>query len=188
MSTESRSAIKAQPFKALVKFLGRELTPEQHAALIKSLTPEDAAYLHRIVLAGDWIPIDVMNRITEAAAASAGKPLDSFARSAGRFAADEAVNGIYRWIVFLRTPAFVLGKASRAWSTLYNRGRLELTTEGRSAAVVLHDFPSHPAGCGRVTGWMEKLGEMTGVENLRVIHRRCRANGAPECEWSVTWD
>ena len=146
-------------------------------------------FTQKIILASDWIPLEASNLLTEAAAAAKGEPLETFARRAGRFAADEAVHTIYKWLAFLKTPDYVLGKASRTWSTFYNRGSMSVEKQGtRSARVILADFPSHRAGCGRITGWMQQLGEMTKAPNLRIDHVRCRTRGDSLCEWSVTWE
>ena len=43
-----------------------------------------------------------------------------------------------------------------------SRGR-STSASSTSARLVLHDFPSERAGCSRVTGWIERMAEMTGV-------------------------
>ncbi len=153
------------------------------------LPPECRAYTQKVILASDWLPLEAINRLTEEAARAKGEPLDSFAGRAGRFAADDAVHTIYKWLAFLKTPDYVLSKVSRTWSTFYNRGemKVERVAEKR-ARVTLVDFPSHPAGCGRVTGWMQQLGEMTKAPNIQAVHAACRSKGAANCEWSVTWE
>ena len=182
-------SIKAQPFKSLLKFIQGDLTLAQREAAIASLPEEDRPYTQKIVLVSDRIPLELVNRLTEAAAAARGEPLESFARRAGRFAADEAVHTVYRWLAYFTTPDYILGKVSRTWSTFYDRGSMTVERLGeKSARVRLTDFPAHPAVCARVTGWMEELGEMTKVSDLRIVHDRCGARGDPACEWSVSWD
>jgi hypothetical protein len=183
------ASIKAQPFKSLLKFLEADLTFEQREAAVAGLPAQYRAYTQKVILASDWLPLEAINLLTEAAARAKGEPLDSFAHRAGRFAADEAVHTIYKWLAFLKTPDYVLSKASRTWTTFYNRGAMNVERiADRHARVLLSDFPSHPAGCGRVTGWMQQLGEMTKAPNIKVVHTACRSKGARNCEWSVTWE
>lgn len=188
VETTTAVSIKAQPFKSLLKFLARDLTFEQRQEAIAALPPELRRYTEKTVLASDWLPFEVVTMLTEAAARAKGEPLESFAERAGRFAADDAVNTIYQWLAFLKTPDYVLGKASRTFSTLYNHGSMvvERRAPGR-ARVALEDFPANAAACARITGWMLQLGEMTKARDLKVVHERCHATGAPRCEWSVTW-
>lgn len=182
-------SIKAQPFKSLIKFIEQDLTLAERETAMAGLPAEYRPLTRKIVLASDRLPLDAVNRLTEAAAAAKGEPMESFARRAGHFAADEAVRTIYKWLAYFTTPDYILGKASRTWATFYDRGKMSVERLGeKRARVTLSDFPSFPAVCARVTGWMEELGGMTRVPNLRIVHDRCRAKGSSECEWSVSWD
>jgi hypothetical protein len=67
-------AIKAQPFKNLLKFLEKDLTLEQREAALAALPPEYRQYTQKIVLASDWLPLEAVNRLTEAAANAKGEP------------------------------------------------------------------------------------------------------------------
>jgi uncharacterized protein (TIGR02265 family) len=117
-----------------------------------------------------------------------GETIEAFARRAGREAAGDAVKGIYRFFALVMTPPALLGKAAQMWSSLYNRGELRVEDQtDKSAHIRLANFPSEPAGCARVTGWMERMAELTGVKDVQVVQTRCFAKGAPACEWKVTW-
>ena len=65
--------------------------------------------------------------------------------------------------------------------------RVENQTD-RGATIKLMNFPSEVAGCARVTGWIERMAELTGVKNVRVQQTQCYAKGQPHCEWNVTWN
>jgi len=74
------------------------------------------------------------------------------------------------------------------WSSLYNRGELKVANQSEHAATIkLANFPSEVAGCARVTGWIERMAELTGAKNVSVQQTQCYAKGAPHCEWSVRW-
>jgi predicted hydrocarbon binding protein len=74
------------------------------------------------------------------------------------------------------------------WRSLYNRGDLKVEEQSdKGARIRLADFPSETAGCSRVTGWIERMAEMTGVKNIVVTQTQCAAKGGKDCEWTVTW-
>ncbi len=189
VETSTAVSIKAHAFKTLLKFLERELSLDQRTAAFEELPPEYRAYTRKTILASDWLPFEAVTLLTEAAARARGEPVETFAERAGRHAADAAVNTIYQWLAFLRTPDYVLSKAGRSFSTFYNHGSMEVERLGeKSAHATLRDFPASLAACSRITGWMRELGEMTRAPNLRVVHTRCHAKGAPLCEWQIDWE
>ncbi len=188
MPRDESVTVKGSPVRSLQHFLEKELTAEQRKAALSVLPPPFASRLASPVLATETIPVFILNQLTEEAARVKGETADAFARRAGREAAGEAIKGIYRFFALVLTPAALLSKASPMWTSLYNRGdmRVENQTD-RGATLKILNFPSEAVGCARITGWIERMGEMTGARNLHAVQTQCYAKGAPHCEWSVTW-
>ena len=156
--------------------------------MLSALPPDFAARLRGPILATETIPVHILNRMTEAAAKAKGETLEAFARRAGREGASDAVKGIYRFIALVMTPASMINRASQMWSSLYNRGDMRVEDQtGHSVTIKLLGFPSEHAGCTRIAGWLERMGELTGAKDVRVQQTQCFAKGAPHCEWSITW-
>jgi uncharacterized protein (TIGR02265 family) len=180
--------VKGSPVRSLQKFIDSELTADQREAVFRALPPEYATRFRGPILATETVPVHMLNRLTEEAAKAKGETVDKFARRAGREAASDAVKGIYRFFALVMTPPALLGKAAQMWSSLYNRGelRVENQTEG-SARIRLANFPSEAAGCARITGWMERMAELTGAKDIAVEQTNCFTKGAPCCEWTIKW-
>ena len=188
MARDETVTVKGSPVRSLQKFLDAQLTPEQRDAVLNALPPDFATRLRGTVLATETIPVYILNKLTEEAARARGESLDAFARRAGRDGAGDAVKGIYRFFALVLTPAALLSRASQMWRALYNRGEMRVENQtDRGATIKLVDFPSEPAGCARVTGWIERMGELTGAKNVRVQQTQCYAKGAPHCEWTIAW-
>jgi predicted hydrocarbon binding protein len=180
--------VKGSPVRSLQKFVDAELTPEQREALLRSLPPEYAKRFSSPVLATETVPVHMLNLFTQEAARAKGEAVETFARRAGHQAASEAVKGIYRFFALVMTPTALLGKASQMWSSLYNRGELRVEDQsGNSARIRLTNFPSEVVGCSRVTGWIERMAELTGVKNINVEQTQCSAKGDAVCEWQLRW-
>lgn len=180
--------VKGTPVRSLQKFIESELTNEQKAAVLDRLPAEFAARFRIPILATETVPVHFLNRVTEEAARVRGEPVEQFARRAGREAAGEAVRGIYRFFALVLTPPALLGKASSMWGSLYNRGEMRVDEQtDNGARIRILNFPFELAGCARVTGWIERLAEMTGVKNIRVEQTQCFAKGGPCCEWRLSW-
>jgi hypothetical protein len=188
VTPEESTTVKGSPVRSLQRFLETDLTLEQRQRLFRNLPPEYATRFQTPILATETIPLHMLNRVTEEAALVKGEPLETFGRRAGREAAAEAVRGIYRFFAMVLTPAALLSKSSQMWSTLYNRGELRVADQtDNSARILLVNFPSEVAGCSRITGWIERMAELTGVKERSVNKTQCFAKGAPHCEWQVTW-
>ena len=188
MTPDHSVTVKGSPVRSLQKFVRADLTPEQHAAVFRNLPPEYAQRLSETILPTETIPLHMLNRLTEEAARAKGEPLESFARRAGRDGAGDAIHGIYRFFALILTPTALLAKGGQMWSSLYNRGKLTVEDETATGArLLLKDFPSEAAGCGRVTGWIERMAEMSGVTVVNLEHAKCFAHGDDHCEWELRW-
>lgn len=188
MARDESVTVKGSPVRSLQKFLEAELSPAQRDTALQSLPAEYATRLRGTVLATQVIPVHILNVLTAEAARTKGETVDQFARRAGRQGASDAVTGIYRFFALILTPAALLGKASNMWRSLYNRGEMKIEDQtDHGATIKLLDFPSEAAGCARITGWIERMAELTGVKNVRIHQTQCYAKGAPHCEWNVTW-
>jgi uncharacterized protein (TIGR02265 family) len=186
--TNETVTVKGSPVRSLQKFIDGELTPDQRMLVLRALPPDYSIRLKGPVLATETIPVSVLNKMTEEAAKAKGEPLEQFARRAGREGASDAVKGIYRFFAMVLTPTALLSKASQMWSSLYNRGEMKIENQtDKGATIKLINFPSEAAGCARVTGWIERMAELTGVKDVRVQQTQCYAKGAPHCEWKLSW-
>ena len=180
--------VKGSPVRSLQKFVEVELSAEEREAMLNALPPEYASRFRKTILATETVPVNMLNRITEEAAKAKGESLDKFARRAGACGASDAMKGIYRFFAMVMTPPAVLGRAGQMWNTLYNRGEMIVAEQTEnSARIRLTDFPSELAGCTRITGWIERMAEMTGVKEITVQHNQCYAKGAKFCEWQLNW-
>jgi hypothetical protein len=187
MAVDESVTVKGSPVRSLQKFIDGELTPEQREALFRGLS-EGYQRLKMPVLATETVPVYMLNRMTEEAAKLRNEPLEQFARRAGREAAGDAVKGIYRFFAMILTPPALLSKASQMWSSLYNKGSMRIENQtDRGATIQVVDFPSELAACYRITGWIERMAEMTGVKDIVIHKSQCYAKGGPCCEWLVKW-
>jgi len=188
MPVDESVTVKGSPVRSLQKFLEADLTSAERDAVFAKLPTEYATRFHGPILPTETTPVHMLNVLTEEAARVKGEALEAFARRAGREAAGDAVKGIYRFFALVLTPAALLSKGSQMWSALYNRGSLRVAEQtDNSARIQLLNFPSELAGCSRMTGWIERMAELTGAKDIVVTQTQCFAKGAPHCEWHITW-
>src|SRR5438874_11602378 len=180
MAVDDGVTVKGSPVRSLQRFIDAQLSADQREQVFRALPPEFASRFRNPILATETIPVHALNVFTEESAKARSEPVDQFARRAGREAASDAVKGIYRFFALVMTPPALLSKASQMWSSLYNRGELKVDdqTDG-GARIRLMNFPSEAAGCARITGWIERMAELTGAKNVKVNQGTCFAKGQP---------
>ena len=84
------------------------------------------------------------------------------------------MKGIYRFFAMVLTPPALLSKGGQMWSALYNRGELRVDEQtANTARISLIDFPSELAGCSRMTGWIERMAELTNSKDLQIEQTKC---------------
>ncbi len=179
--------VKATPVNGLVDFVSKDLTPEQFRQVLDNLPEEERRWFSGHVLAHELVPLGPVNRFTVLAAAAKGEPIQQFAHRAGRHGAEQGLKTVYKFVMMVLSPQAVLKKAPLMWTRVYDTGVIEVESENNSARVHLRDFPSEEAGCGRVTGWFELMGERSGARNLRIQHALCMARSDAECRWDIQW-
>ncbi len=188
MAPNDTVTVKGSPVRSLQKFIDDELTVAQRDAVMQALPAAYAARMGTNLLATETIPVKMLNALCTEAAKAKGENIEQFAKRAGRQGADDAVKGIYRFFAMVLTPAAMLSKASRMWTVMNNRGMMTVENQtDRGATIKLMDYPSEVAGCARISGWIERMAELTGVKNVRVQQTQCYSKGAPHCEWILTW-
>jgi len=188
MTPDQDVTVKGLPVRSLQNFIERELTAGQRDAAFCNLPPAYAARLKEQILPTEKVPVAMLNRLTEEAARARGESLEDFGRRAGCAAATDAIHGVYRFFALALTPAALLTKGGQLWTSVYSRGQLVVQDQtSTSARLVLQDFKSEPAGCARITGWIEKMAELTGVTVLQLVHDQCSARGAKGCAWELRW-
>jgi predicted hydrocarbon binding protein len=187
VAVDQSVTVKGSPVRSLQKFIDAELTPSERDALFRGL-PDEFIRLKSPVLATETVPVAMLNKLTEEASKVKGEPVEAFARRAGREAASDAIKGIYRFFAMVMTPPALMGKASQMWTSLYNRGEMKVENQtDHGATIKIVNFPSEVAGCSRITGWIERMAELTGVKEIAVQQTQCYTKGAPHCEWVVKW-
>jgi hypothetical protein len=190
MDTKSTPLVKGTVVINFLKFINSELNEKERGQLFSTVREE---YRYRIannkILATDQLPVSILNDLTMVAANIKGEAIGSFARRVGRFASEEGVKGIYQLFGRELTPAYQLAKASLFWSMLYDKGRMEAVEKDKNGAIIrLIDYPSEVVMCERIYGWLERMNQLTGVKNTKVIHSKCYTRGNEYCEWEVSWD
>ncbi len=162
------------------------------ADMMGRATPEDRAILGGIVIAGGWYPVGVWNRALGALLAQHTVAIDNEMRKVASYIADRDLNSVYKMILRLGSPEFLLRRTDSLWSRYFDSGRFTHQELGPKKFKLLLEAP-HTGDtpdrltCGPgVSAWIEMGMKNTGVEG-RVQHVSCRFENKERCEYIATW-
>ncbi len=181
--------IKGSAVRSIPDFI-RETQPEKYAAWLEALPETSKHYFKDIILSSNWyplretavIPTEVMGKLLF------NDPVRG-AWLCGRFSAEKALTGIYKFFIRTASPFFIVDRAGKLFSTFYQPSAMEVVEKG-SDYVILHitEF-SEPDVLieNRIAGWIEKAMEIHGFGYVKVEITKSLVTGDSVTEMRVKW-
>jgi hypothetical protein len=161
-------------------------------AVVARLKTADPEVWSGIVLTSSWYPIRAWNRAFEAAV-KMGDDTSAEMRKLGHFVAERDIHKVFRMLLRIAPPEFVLGRTGSLWGRYFDVGTLRpVKVDARRWDITLEAPVSEEIGPGSLTclgipAWIDGALALTGTEGARIVHARCRFAGAPRCLFEVTW-
>ena len=158
--------------------------------VLARLAPPERKALSGWILPISWYPLELARDLDDAIAQvlSPGDRSRIFMEM-GRESAQVNLTGAQAPFVKAGAPHFFLANVPRMYATYHSRGRRTYEKVGETAAVV-KTFDAERVGkddCLTVVGWLERALQLSGATSPRVTEARCRADGAPHCEYRCEW-
>ena len=181
--------IKGSAVKAIPDYV-RKYHPDKYDAWLNALPDTSKKIFTDAVLPSSWyslqdaavVPTEVLGQVL----------VDDTLKVAwqcGRFSAETALTGIYKFFIKAATPFFIIDRAGKIFTTYYQPSSMEVVDKGDDY-VVLHvsrfDEPSTLME-SRIAGWIEKAMEIHGVSFVNVTIEKSLAKGDPVTEYIVKW-
>ena len=138
----------------------------------------------RIVLAA-WYPLDEYLALLRVAPKLRKNPPRDFFEQMGRASAREQMSGIYRRLRENTSRQ----AAATLLSAMYDTGQKNMVERSPGHAVLEWVNFAIPARelCENFTGYQAERMTLQGLEEVRVRHTKCRAEGGTVCRWELDW-
>jgi uncharacterized protein (TIGR02265 family) len=166
--------------------------PDGSERVLRRLTQADQAVLRGMLLPSTWYPADLLARLemTIAAVLANGDRRALFV-ALGQFSANTNLGekGVQRPYVKPGDPHFLLRNVPRMYASQHSGGTRTYEQTGLRSAVVrtLDGDGADVEDCLTTLGWLRRAVELSGGHAVTVAETRCRAEGAPCCEYAVSW-
>ena len=186
-----RGTAKGALFLHARKFVMRLGGERAWLALLAGLRVADRDFLEGRISVGEWVPVGTWNRLMNAFVEGQG---GDAAIELSRFVAAEDLNFLFKMLLKMGSPEFVLKRTSAIYLRYFDSG--EFVTEElapREWRLTLTAPTDEEAGPSEVVctygvcGWLVEALVRTGAKSAQVRHVKCRFHGAPRCEYKATW-
>ncbi|HEX2395263.1 MAG TPA: hypothetical protein VHI78_07955 [Bacteroidales bacterium] len=181
--------IKGSAVKSISDFL-KKSHPDKFTVWLNSLPQDSKTIFENPVLSTNWyslreaaiVPTEILGRLLFNDEVKG-------AWQCGRFSAESALTGIYKFFIKAATPSFIVDRAGKIFSTYYQPSKMSVIEKGEDwVRLKVSDF-DEPSKLieHRIGGWIEKAIEIHGVSFVTVDIQKSMAQGDPWTEYMVKW-
>ena len=188
--------IKGAAVREFLRWYSQRRSPEALRAALATLPPDvqelfDPSADGLGLLPSSWYDSRAVHLLLESIVASTPEAeLPETIREGARFAIDQSVRGIYRFVLVQLTPDIYVRQIQRLWRMLHDTGEREIVMLSRSSCrSFTRDWPGHhPVLCAATIESMTAILEILGCRGVRAQRIACVSHGAPECVADLEWD
>jgi eukaryotic-like serine/threonine-protein kinase len=180
--------IRGSAFITLREFVKERFGTAGWEKLLGRLSAEDRKEVDEILPIG-WYDFRLRVRMLRILESELGVGDPKILEQFGRFGAERDLNTITRAFLKLASPSFALEKTGEYWSRFHDYGSWKVVRNSERAATgTLTDTPfDNELYCKELRGYMQRLLELVGAKDVKLIHTLCIGRGDKVCEFKGTW-
>lgn len=162
--------------------------PNRYGEWIVALSDESAHYFRGEIVTGAWYPIreTLIEPLKVISKLFFEGDDEKTARTMGSYSAELALSGVYRFVVKLGTPRFLIERAGSLMRTYFDPCSFTLIQESPKRLIfIITDFPeSDEVIEWNIAGWIERALAISGSVNptAQVIKSMAKDDGVTEIE------
>lgn len=183
--------IKGSAVKSIVDFIKKN-HPDRYQDWLNTLPEGSKRIFIEPVLPSKWYPMNESAVIPTRHLAELffNNDEEKGAWESGRYSAEMALTGIYKFFIRAASPFFIISKASRILSTYYQPSEIVVVEKGDNwvnVNITRFEEPNAIIEC-RICGWIERALEISGAKNVKIDVRKSMAKGDDVTELYMSWN
>jgi hypothetical protein len=183
--------VKGTAVRSIPEFIDKNF-PARKQEWLDSLPEASKKMMSGLLFTNNWYPLkeslsDPMHAISKMFYNSDDVKT---ARMMGRFSADVALSGVYKFFIQFGSPKFIIERGSRIFSTYFRPSEMVvLNIQKNNLLVHLTKFPEPERIIEEnIAGWMERALEKSGCKNVKTIVTKSITKGSPVTEFALSWE
>lgn len=151
--------------------------------------PQDSGRQVRSSITVGWYELGLYVRLLAAMEQVLGSSRPMLCEEYGAFAAEHDLNRLFRVLLRMANPAYVLEISGEYWGRFHDSGRFEVTRiSPLRAQTRVSDWGAVDVrACRVLRAYIARMLELVGAKTVVVQHIRCRARGDAGCDFEISW-
>lgn len=176
-------------FSNALAFVRERFPHEGMVQVLSRLSPADRAFLAGEIRDAEWYDLGAYLRLIRTIDATLGAGDLSLLPVLGRFEAERDRNTVQGLFLRIASPTWAVRLVTEFWGQFHDSGRWTVRREGETTLHgVLEDFgAADPAMCAELCGYIARVMEFAGAQQVVMKHPECRGHGASACHFLLTW-
>jgi len=182
--------VKGTAVKSIPEFV-RKNFPLQYQQWLNALPESSYKIMNGLLFTNNWyplkdsliVPMRVISNIF-----FGGDEIRT-ARTMGRFSAEIALTGIYKFFIQFGSPKYIIEKGGRIFSAYFQPSEMVIVNfTNNSLLVHITIFPeSDEIVENNIAGWMERALEISGCKNVNIDITQSLARNDKVTEFRFSW-
>jgi hypothetical protein len=182
--------IKGTAVKSIPEFVQKHF-PLRFQDWLKTMPENSSKLMGGLIFSNNWYPI-------QDALVEPMKSISKFfyngddkktARTMGKFSADVALNGVYKFFIQFGSPKYIIERGSRIFTTYFQPSEMVVVNVAKNGLTVnITKFPEPDEIIEHnIAGWMERALEISGCKQVKAEIIRSLAKKHSLTEIQITW-
>lgn len=181
--------VKGTAIKTIPEFVKAKF-PDEFNIWLESLPLESKAIMENRISMTNWYSIDSGLIIpTRSIGEMFYKDIQKGALELGIFSSTQAIKGIYKMLVMVTSPSFIVNRASTIMSGYYRPCMMDITKRSKNMAVLsIIDFPQPDVVIDyRILGWIKNTMQFSKFNDPKVEMLKSLGKGDATTDYLVQW-
>jgi hypothetical protein len=181
--------VKGIAVKTIPEFVSKKF-PSEYDSWLESLPEMSRTFMSERISLTNWYPLEPALIVP---ARKIGekfyKDIQKGAIEMGIFSSEQAIKGIYKMLVQVSSPSFIVNRTSSIISNYYRPCKMEITKRANSMAIIsIIEFPKPDIVVDyRILGWIRNTIEAAKFRNPKVEILKSMGKGDASTEYLIQW-
>jgi hypothetical protein len=181
--------VKGTAVKTIPEFVAKKF-PNEFDAWLESLPAESRQFMTDRISMTNWYPLESALVIpTRKVGEMFFKDIQKGAYEMGVYSSEQAIKGIYKMLVLVSSPSFIVNRTSSIISNYYRPCKMDITKRSKEMAIIsMLEFPTPDIAVDyRIFGWIKNTIEVSKFKNPKVEILKSMGKGDAATEYLIQW-